>query len=556
VAQLRRAFDLTGCAFLMVDWEERYIRPAAAWFSTPSVGDAFGAVLSRPYDPERPGITEAAIERRAPLLVSGIEEWPGAPRLRRRLDEELPPEQARHTWEWYVTSSLLSVPVQAPDGRILGVLAMSSNAFTDDDLRGAEVFANLAGIALDRSELLHREELRSHDELLLNQAVRELGRSLELDDVYRAIVAQAAAVSGMTKVMLTRQEPASRELRVVHAQGVSDRVRRERFAVGEGMIGRVAATGEPYVSRDADRDQFLAWAVEEEGFRSFAHIPLSIGPRVFGVLTVGDEQRVCDDAVLARMVAFGRFAAGMIANALDFQRERRVALALTQGFIPGPLPELEGFDAGLVYAPSGHAAGGGDLFGLWRMPSGSVALLVGDVSGKGIEVAAISAMVRFFIEARTWDATDPAEVIQQTNALLRRRLPGTTFVPVVMAVLDADTISWCNAGHTPPVLLPADGSRVDLRGTGLPLGVDEDAVYTSAETALKPGDVVFACTDGLTEARRDGRQFGDERLDALLAEHGRTLEPDALVHLLQREAEAWAPSLDDDMVILALRRQP
>jgi hypothetical protein len=53
VAQLRRAFDLTGCAFLMVDWEERYIRPAAAWFSTPEVGEAFGAVLSRPYDPER-----------------------------------------------------------------------------------------------------------------------------------------------------------------------------------------------------------------------------------------------------------------------------------------------------------------------------------------------------------------------------------------------------------------------------------------------------------------------------------------------------------------------
>ena len=349
MAQLRRAFDLTGCAFLMVDWEERYIRPAAAWFSTPAVGDAFGAVLSRPYDPERAGITEAAIERRAPLLVSGIEEWPGAPRLRRASTRSCRPSRRRHTWEWYVASSLLSVPVYAPGGRILGVLAMSSNAFSDDDLRGAEVFANLAGIALDRSELLHREELRSHEELLLNRAVQELGRSLELDDVYRAIVEQAASVSGMTKVMLTRQEPASRDLHVVHAQGVSDRTRRERFVLGKGMIGRVAATGEPYVSRDADREQFLAWAVEEEGFRSFAHIPLSIGPRVFGVLTVGDEHRVCDDALLARMVAFGRFAAGMIANALDFQRERRVALALTRGFIPGPLPELEGFDAGLVY---------------------------------------------------------------------------------------------------------------------------------------------------------------------------------------------------------------
>ncbi|HET8755479.1 MAG TPA: SpoIIE family protein phosphatase, partial [Solirubrobacteraceae bacterium] len=533
-----------------------YIRPAAAWFSTPEVGEAFGAVLSRPYDPERAGITEAAIERKAPLLVAGIEEWPGAPALKQRLYDQLPSEQAAHTWDWYVASSLLSVPVHAPDGRILGVLALSSGGFSDDDLRGAEVFANLAGIALDRSELLHREETRRREELLLNRAAQEMGRSLELDAVYRAIVEQARAVSGLGKVLLLRQEPASRDLDVVAATGVSERMRAQRFAVGEGMIGRVAETGEPYVSREADRERFLPWVIAEEGIQSFAHVPLSIGPRLFGVLTVADERpHKCDDALLGRMIAFGRAAAGAIANALDFQRERRVALALTRGFIPGPLAELEGFDAGLVYEPTGRAAGGGDLFGLWRLSSGAVAFVVGDVSGKGIEVAAISAMVRFFIEARTWDAADPAAVMDQTNALLRRRLPGTTFVPVVMAVIDERRVRWCNAGHTPPILLAADGSRRELSGTGLPLGVDPDATYTSAEAPLGAGDLVFACTDGLTEARREGRQFGDERLDALLAEHGRTLDPGDLVHLLQREAEAWAPNIDDDMVILAVRRR-
>jgi GAF domain-containing protein len=538
----------------MVDWQERYIRPAAAWFSTPAVAEAFGAVLSRPYDPERAGITEAAIERRAPLLVSGIEEWPGAPALKRRLYEELPPEQAEHTWEWYTTSTLLSVPVYAPGGRILGVLALSSTAFTEEDLRGAEAFASLAGIALDRSELLQREERRMRDELVLNRAAQELGRSLELDDVYEAIVEQAAVVSGLSKVLLLRQEPASRDLDVVAAVGVSDRMRRERFAVGKGMIGRVADTGEPYVSREADRERFLPWVATEEDIHSFAHVPLSIGARLFGVLTVADERPgACDDALLARMMAFGRAAAGAIANALDFARERRVALALTRGFIPGPLPELEGFDAGLVYSPSGQAAGGGDLFGLWRLPSGAVAVLVGDVSGKGIEVAAISSMVRFFIEARTWDAADPSAVMAQTNELLRGRLPGTTFVPVVMMVIDEDRIRWCNAGHTPPVVIGVE--MHELRGTGLPLGVDDEAGYETREAALHAGDLVFACTDGLTEARREGRQFGDERLPALLAEHACTLDPEALVNLLLHEAEAWSPALDDDMVILALRRR-
>jgi GAF domain-containing protein len=488
--------------------------------------------------------------------MDDIEAWPGAAALRRRLSEQLPPDRAQLTWEFYASAALLSCPVEAPDGRILGVLAMSAAAFSEEEVRSAGVLAHLAGIALDRSELLGREQRRAREELTLNRAVQELGRSLELDALYRTIVEQAIVISGASKAMLTRQEPASRDLQVVYTQGYSDRLRDARFAPGEGMIGRVIETGEPYVSREADRGRFLEWVVAGEGLGSFAHVPLSIGPRLFGVLTVADERpEVCDEALLPRLVAFGLAAAGAIANALDFARERRVALALTRGFVPGPLPELEGFEAGLVFEPSGQAAGGGDFFGIWRLPNGSIALLVGDVSGKGIEVAAISAMVRFFVEARSHDAADPARVMAQTDTLLRGRLPGTTFVPAVLVVIDEQRIRWCNAGHTPPVLLTADGER-ELDGTGLPLGVDPDGSYTTRDAPFGGGDLVVAYTDGLTEARRAGRQFGDERLPGLIAAHARELHPDDLVRLLRAEAEEWAPALDDDMVILALRRRP
>jgi GAF domain-containing protein len=521
------------------------------------VREALGAVLSRPYDRERAGITEAAIERGAPLLMDDISRWPGADALRRRLEEQLPAAQARLTWSFYASSALLACPVRAPDGRMLGVLALSADAFSEEEVRSAGVFADLAGIALDRSDLLGREERRTRDELMLNRAVHELGASLELDDVYRAIVRQAAHLSGATKVLLTRQEPASRDLRVLHSIGVSERVAQARFVVGEGMIGRVAETRQPYASQEIDRAKFLPWVVAEENIGSFAHVPLSIGARLFGVLTVADERpELCDDALLARMEAFGLAAAGAIANALDFARERRVALALTRGFIPGPLPELEGFDAGLVFEPSGHAAGGGDFFGIWRLANGSVAVLVGDVSGKGIEVAAISSMVRFFVEARTYDAADPAEVMSQTNVLLRGRLPGITFVPAVMIVIEEDRIRWCNAGHTPPRLLMAAGGELELCGTGLPLGLEEGEQYTAEEAPLAAGDLVFACTDGLTEARREGRQFGDARLDDLLASNARALDAESLVQLLYREAQAWSPELDDDVVALALRPRP
>jgi sigma-B regulation protein RsbU (phosphoserine phosphatase) len=520
------------------------------------VREAFHVVLNRPYDPGRAGVTEAAIESQAPLLITGIEDWPGAAAMRARLQEQLPPEQAQLTWDWYRASSMLSCPVRAPGGRVLGVLAMASGGFAAEDLRTAGVFADLAGVALDRAELLAREERRTEEELLLNRAAREVARSLELGAVYRSIVEQAVTLSGLSMAILTRQEPASLDLRVVDAEGASERVLGARFKLGEGMIGRVAATGEPYVSREADRERFVSWIIEEEGIGSFAHVPLTLGPRLFGVLSVADPERGrCDEALLPRLSAFSRVAAGAIANALDFQRERRVAHALTSGYVPSELPVLEDFEAGVVYAPAGRVAGGGDFFGIWRLPGGAVALLVGDVSGKGIEVAAISAMVRFFVEARTWDAHDPSEVMCQTNALLRGRLPGTTFVPTVMAVIDGGRVRWCNAGHPAPVILAADGGQRELTRTGLPLGVEEEGGYTTAEAPFAAGDLLFAATDGLIEARREGVQFGDQRLAAVLAEHGRRLDPEALVHRMHREAEAWAPALDDDVVILALRRR-
>jgi hypothetical protein len=93
------------------------------------VREAFHVVLNRPYDPGRAGVTEAAIESQAPLLITGIEDWPGAAAMRARLQEQLPPEQAQLTWDWYRASSMLSCPVRAPGGRVLGVLAMASGGF-------------------------------------------------------------------------------------------------------------------------------------------------------------------------------------------------------------------------------------------------------------------------------------------------------------------------------------------------------------------------------------------------------------------------------------------
>ena len=261
-------------------------------------------------------------------------------------------------------------------------------------------------------------------------------------------------------VMLTRYDPAQAELRHVAGRGVSERLAGARFRLGEGMIGRVAASGRPYVSQAADEGTFVRWVVETQGVRSFMHVPITLGGRLFGVLSATHEVpgRFGEDD-LRRLAALGVGAAGAIAHALEFEHERRIARALTAGFVPGPPDPQTGLELGLVYEPVAHEAGGGDVFGVWTLPSLAVAVLIGDVSGKGLEVAAASAMVRYFVEARAWDTESPAEVLAQANRILRTRLRRGGFATAFLAVVDHGRLRYCNAGHPPPVPA-ARGRRV------------------------------------------------------------------------------------------------
>ena len=376
------------------------------------------------------------------------------------------------------------------DGRILGVLAIARSlpqpAFSAEDLRVTEVLADLAAFALERAQLLDDEEA-------LGRAGRAISATLDPDEVIAAAIAQARELTGAAR------------------RGVRPRGRRR---------GACAAARSP---RSPGRD---------------VRVPVALGARLFGVLTATAGPEGFAPGGVARLVALAPVAAAALANALEYDRERRVAHAMTAGFVPQRPPELDDHEVGFVYEPAGREASGGDVFGIWTLPGGGLGLLVGDVSGSGLEVAATAAMVRFFVEARTFDCDRPAEVLAQANAILRSRLPEGLFVPAFLAIAEGRRLRWCNAGHPPPLLLRAAGGTSELGTTGLPLGIDAAADYRERECALAAGDVLVAATDGLWEARRDGVQFGDARLRELLAEHGRALAPQALAERLRDEAHA------------------
>jgi GAF domain-containing protein len=225
VEQLRSLIDVSGVAFEVVDTERAEIRPAVSWFASDDASRAFTPVLARPYDPEHPGVTEAAIERGSALLIRSIEDWPAADALRARLERA----GAGHAWSWYTGGSFISCPVRTAGGRTLGVLVISSHPprepLQEEHLRAVEVFARLAALALEREE-------RTSEEQRLNRAWQAVAGSLEPEAVYRAIVDQAAGLTGASKVLLRRFDPTTDELRAVAGSGFSEQVANTRVRLG------------------------------------------------------------------------------------------------------------------------------------------------------------------------------------------------------------------------------------------------------------------------------------------------------------------------------------
>jgi serine phosphatase RsbU (regulator of sigma subunit) len=515
-----------------IDDGRRTIERSAGWFADPKLSEAIGPGGSHTLDARGRALIEAVLRREKPLFLSRLGIWEMAPQLLEALVESHGPERARVIWRACRNAAVIACPLRTEAGRGLGLLVVAGQPLHATDVRTVEVVADLASLALERADLLRVQTRRARDEVFLKQAGDAMSSSLELSEVYKSVVQHAAATTGGSQAVLTRLDSRAGELRTVATLDPS----------GEGALPlsglrHVARTRGPLLQRDG----------------AVMHAPIELGPRLYGVLSVATKDRF-DEARLEVLTRLARSSAAAIANAIDFQRERHIARSLTLGFVPESLPKVPGYETGLLYAPALGEPTGGDLYGVWQLPNGEVAVLVGDVAGKGVETAALSAMVRFFIEARSWDAESPARVLEQTNAMLTGRLPSDTFVTAFLAVLSPESLRWASAGHLPPLHLSGGGTR-ELEATGVPLGVDHAAQYGERELELADGDLVFAYTDGLAEARLGEEAYGTERLAKLVTSLASELEPEKLAKRVHEEVVAWSGGLGDDAVALAVRRR-
>jgi PAS domain S-box-containing protein len=196
---------------------------------------------------------------------------------------------------------------------------------------------------------------------------------------------------------------------------------------------------------------------------------------------------------------------------------------------------------------------GGDFYDVFQAKGGRIALLMGDVAGHGIEAARAATLAKDVVHAFVHQTLRTDEVLKRTNGLLmEKQLPG--HVTLFLGILDPHTgeLRYSSAGHPDMLVRRASADVEHLTANSLPLGIFSDAVWKQSAVELQEDDLLVLFTDGVIEARRNGEQFGEKRLDSLLRRKRASAEglPNFILDRVLTFSEGI---LQDDLAILTAR---
>jgi len=238
--------------------------------------------------------------------------------------------------------------------------------------------------------------------------------------------------------------------------------------------------------------------------------------------------------------------------ALDaYDRAHHVASTLQRALLPQGLPEIAGIEFEGVYeSGKTEAQVGGDWYDAVRLADGRVLVSIGDVAGSGLQAAVIMAAMREVIRGVAQVYADPATMIDAADRTLKSEHPDS-LVTAFVAVFDpiARSLSYCSAGHPPPLLRTIDGTVIELPSQGLPLGIRARDDVDARTVQVPDGATVLFYTDGLTESTRDVVE-GEKRLREAFADPAIVSQPNLAQAIYD---DVLRDGTHDDVAILAMR---
>lgn len=404
----------------------------------------------------------------------------------------------------------------------------------------------------------------------LLEGLRALGSGRVLDDVLALVLDSALEVSGAERGFIMLAGPANElEFKLARARGHLTLPGRG-FHISRKVPDEVFATGEARLLRDLLDDDLAANhpGTVALGIRNVLCVPLRLVRYLDQADAAHEEERIgvlyldsrekgalLSGSTRTALETLATEAAVAIENArlyretvekAKLEQEMRIAAEIQRALLPKAILLGARFGAAAMTIPCRSI--GGDFYDYVELPDSHYGFALGDVAGKGPPAALLSALVQGIFVAQATSSGGPAATISRVNDALIRRAIDNRFVTVVYGQVDAaGRLTYCNAGHNPPLIVGRGGVR-KLECGGPILGLFPDMPFEEEVIALESGDWVIVYSDGVSEAlSAEGEEFGEARLaDVVRAHHEH--EPRAMLEAILgrvREFTAGAPQSDD-----------
>src|SRR5579864_7985695 len=265
---------------------------------------------------------------------------------------------------------------------------------------------------------------------------------------------------------------------------------------------------------------------------------------------------ISSETVDAALAIAGQ-AALAIDNARLYQQQKEFADTMQRSLLPDAEPDVPGLEVGEVYESSARVDVGGDIYDFVQLRDGRLAVVLGDVTGHGVEATADMAMAKFVFRSLAREHPEPGDFLAFANDVIVGEIATGKFITMTYVAVDParGEVACANAGHPPPRLVLPDGTVRGLDATGIVLGIDAGQNYDEVRAELPVGSTIVLYTDGVVEARNGGDLYGTERLDALLARL-RDLPAAELARAVTEDARSYAGGeLSDDLAVVVIQRR-
>lgn len=392
----------------------------------------------------------------------------------------------------------------------------------------------------------------------LVRAGRELAGHRPLEELFPLILDLSISAVGAERGVVMTLEGDKLVSRALHGDG---------FRISTTVRDRVLQEKASVLVRDLAQDEAFRQqiSISEQQIHTMMAVPLQTEDRVLGLIYVDSRSFVRefspDDLNLLTVLANVAAIRVEQQRLAEVERQEQIrtrdlnqAAEIQQAILPGAAPRIPGLDLAGHNAPCRTV--GGDYYDFIPYSDGRVAVVLGDVAGKGMSAALLMSALQARVQLLAEDPSDLAQVMSRLDQSLAVNCPSNRFITLFIALIDpaAGELTYCNAGHNPPIVVRASGEIEKLDQAGTVLGMLPDLGYEALTRPLGPGDLIAIFSDGVTEAESpEGEEFGEDRLAEMLAQHRESSAEEAVEKVLDSVTEFTrsAPAADDVTLVVA-----